>query len=190
MLKLQSRRLWTIGPMEQETISADWLTLRPFTLEDIPWVCEVSRDTAVQHFVTVPSPYDLEHAAFFVEQLAIAGWDNGQRAEFLSTETAAGTRLGRVGLGLHGTGAAEIGYWLDPAARQRGVATQAVCTLCGWAFASLGLEIIEWRTEVGNIASRKVAEKAGFLIEATLRKRQVHQGRRVDVWVGSLLKGE
>ena len=33
-------------------------------------------------------------------------------------------------------------------------------------------------------------EKAGFLIEATLRKRQVHRGMRVDIWVGSLLKGE
>jgi RimJ/RimL family protein N-acetyltransferase len=176
--------------MDQETIPADWLTLRPFTPEDIPWVCEVSQDWAVQHFVTVPSPYELEHAAFFVEQLAIAGWHNGQRAEFLATETATGRRLGRVGLGLHGTGAAEIGYWLDPAARQRGVATHAVRALCGWAFAKLDLEIIEWRTEVGNTASRRVAEKAGFLIEATLRKRQVHRGIRVDVWVGSRLKGE
>jgi RimJ/RimL family protein N-acetyltransferase len=175
--------------MDQETISADWLTLRPFTRADIPWVCEVSRDAAVQHFVAVPSPYELAHAAFFVEQLAIAGWENGQRAEFLATETATGRRLGRVGLGLR-TGSAEIGYWLDPAARQRGVATHAVRALCGWAFAKLDLEIIEWRTEVGNIASRRVAEKAGFLIEATLRKRQVHRGMRVDVWVGSLLKGE
>ena len=75
-------------------------------------------------------------------------------------------------------------------ARQRGVATHAVRALCGWAFAELDLEIIEWRTEVGNIASRRVAEKAGFLIEATLRKRQVHRGMRVDVWVGSLLKCE
>lgn len=46
------------------------------------------------------------------------------------------------------------------------------------------------RTEVGNVASRRVAEKAGFRIEATLRKRQIHRGTRVDVWVGSLLKGE
>jgi RimJ/RimL family protein N-acetyltransferase len=176
--------------MDQETISADWLTLRPFTRQDIPWVWEVSQDAAVRHFVSVPSPYELEHAAFFVEQRAIVGWDRGHRAEFLATETATGKRLGRVGLGLHGLGEAEIGYWVDPAARRSGVATKAVRTLCEWAFATLDLEIIEWRTEVGNIASRRVAEKAGFLIEATLRKRQVHRGMRVDVWVGSLLKGE
>ena len=174
----------------QPTIPAGWLTLRPFEAEDISWVYEVSRDSAVQHFVQVPTPYRLEHAAYFVEQLAIAGWASGQRAEFLAAETATGRRLGRVGVGLRGVGAAEIGYWVDPAARQRGVATHAVRTLCTWAFTSLDLEIIEWRAEVGNLASRRVAEKAGFLVEATLRKRQIHRGVRVDVWVGSLLKAD
>ncbi len=120
--------------MDQEAISADWLTLRPFTREDIPWVWEVSRDAAVQHFVSVPSPYELEHAAFFVERQAIAGWESGQRAEFLATETTTGRRLGRVGLGLRGFGEAEIGYWVDPVARRAGVATKAVRAVCEWAF--------------------------------------------------------
>ena len=62
--------------------------------------------------------------------------------------------------------------------------------VCRWAFTSLGVELIEWRCEVGNAASRRVAEKAGFLIEATLRKRLIHRGRRVDAWVGSLLPSE
>jgi RimJ/RimL family protein N-acetyltransferase len=179
-------------PMEQPTIPAGWLTLRPFTTDDIPWACEVSRDAAVQHFVQVPSPYELEHAAFFVENAAIAGWDTGQRAEFLAAEAATGARLGRVGLGLRqrGAGVAEIGYWVDPRARRRGVATWAVQALCRWAYAALDLELIDWRTEVGNIGSRTVAENAGFLIEATLRQRQVHRGARVYVWAGSLLKAE
>jgi RimJ/RimL family protein N-acetyltransferase len=147
--------------MEQPTIPAGWLTLRPFAAQDISWVCEVSRDSAVQHFVQVPTPYGLEHAAFFVEQVAIAGWDSGQRAEFLVAEATSGRRLGRVGLGLGGAGAAEIGYWVDPAARQHGVATHAVRTLCSWAFATLDLEIIEWRTEVANVPSRRVRRRPG-----------------------------
>jgi RimJ/RimL family protein N-acetyltransferase len=57
-------------------------------------------------------------------------------------------------------------------------------------FHSAGIELIEWRCEAGNIASRRVAEKAGFLIEATLRKRRVRHGVRVDEWVGSLLRDE
>jgi RimJ/RimL family protein N-acetyltransferase len=176
--------------MDRPVVRAGWLTLRPFTPADIPWVYQVSLDPALQHFVTVPTPYRLEHATYFVEQVAIAGWEGRQRAEFLATETATGSRLGRVGLRLDATGGAEIGYWVDPAARRRGVATEAVRAVCRWAFAVLDLEIIEWRTEVGNVASRAVAEKAGFVIEATLRKRQIHRGMRVDVWVGSLLRDE
>src|SRR5579863_975308 len=176
--------------MERQMISAGWLTLRPFTAADIPWVYEVSLDPALQRFVQVPSPYRMEHAAFFVERLAIAGWDSGQRAEFVAQDAATKTRLGRVGLGLVQPGAAEIGYWVDPRARNRGVATSAVRAVCGWAVATLGLELIEWRCEAGNTGSRRVAEKAGFLIEATLRKRLVHRGTRVDAWVGSLLGSE
>jgi RimJ/RimL family protein N-acetyltransferase len=176
--------------MERQTIPAGWLTLRPFTTADIPWVYDVSLDPAVQHFVGVPTPYRMEHATFFVQQMAIAGWDSGQRAEFLAHDTATGTRLGRVGLGLRANRDAEIGYWIDPRARRRGVATEAVRAICHWAFTALDLELIEWRCEVGNSASRGVAEKAGFLIEATLRRRLTHRGTRVDAWVGSLLKDE
>jgi RimJ/RimL family protein N-acetyltransferase len=178
--------------MQRQTIPVGWLTLRPFTAADIPWVFEVSQDPALQHFVQVPSPYRIEHAAFFVTQLAIASWDSGQRAEFIAQDTATGARLGRVGLDLRAreTGTAEIGYWADPRARNRGVATTAVRAACRWAVTSLGVDLIEWRCEVGNTASRRVAEKAGFLIEATLRKRLIHRGTRVDAWVGSLLNNE
>jgi RimJ/RimL family protein N-acetyltransferase len=180
--------------MEPQTIPAGWLTLRPFTIADISWVHEVSLDPVLQHFVLtqVPSPYRRQDAAFFVEQIAIASWDSGQRAEFIAEDSATRARLGRVGLDLTApaTGTAEIGYWVDARARNRGVATSAVQAVCRWAFTTLDLELIEWRCEVGNVASRRVAEKAGFLIEATLRKRLIHRGGRVDAWVGSFLKDE
>jgi RimJ/RimL family protein N-acetyltransferase len=174
--------------VDQETITFGELTLRPFTEEDIAWVYAVSLDPAVQTYVQIPLPYRMEHAAYFVRQMAIGAWALRERAEFVVER--AGLRLGRVGLGLDGNGAAQIGYWMDPAARSRGVATEAVRALCRWAFATLGLDLIEWRAEVGNVASRRVAEKAGFRVEATLRRRLVHRGVRVDAWIGSLLSSE
>jgi RimJ/RimL family protein N-acetyltransferase len=176
--------------MDRVVIEEGWLRLRPFTPADIRWVYEVSLDPALQQFVQLPSPYRIEDAAFFVEEVAIAGWDEGQRQEFVVEEASTETPLGRVGLGVRTSGSAEIGYWVDPRARGRGVATDAVRAVCRWAFTTPDLELIEWRCEVGNIASRRVAEKAGFLIEATLRKRVVHRGSRVDAWFGSLLKAE
>ncbi|MEV4018395.1 GNAT family N-acetyltransferase [Nonomuraea angiospora] len=172
------------------SVDAGWLTLRSFTVEDVPWVYEVSQDPAVRRFVGVPSPYLMEHARFFVERLAIAGTAGGRRAEFVVVDTGTGQRLGRVGLGIGAGGSAEIGYWVAAAARGRGVASHAVRALCRWGFVTMGLELIEWRAEVGNVASRRVARKAGFVMEGTLRKRLVHRGERVDAWVGSLLREE
>ena len=182
--------------MQQETITAGNIRLRPFAVADIPWVYEVSLDPRVQKFVQLPMPYRRADAEYFVREMAIAAWAGRQRAEFVvesAEEVDAdgeARRLGRVGLGLDGGGAAQIGYWMDPAARGRGVATAAVRALCAWGFASLGLGLIEWRAEVGNAASRRVAEKAGFRVEAVLRRRLVHRGGRVDAWIGSMLPGE
>ncbi|WP_433301907.1 GNAT family N-acetyltransferase [Actinoplanes sp. CA-030573] len=176
--------------MERETITAGDLVLRPFVVNDIPWVHDVSLDPAVQRFLQIPLPYRRSDAEFFVREMAIAAWDRRQRAEFVVTSAGDGTRLGRVGLGLDGSGAAQIGYWMDPAARGRGVATVSVRALCRWAFDRLALGLVEWRAEVGNVASRRVAEKAGFRLEATLRQRLVHRGVRVDAWVGSMLPSE
>jgi RimJ/RimL family protein N-acetyltransferase len=174
--------------MERQTISAGWLTLRPFTLADVPWVYEVSLDPVLQRFMQVPSPYRLEDAAAHVEQSYIAGWDDGRQAEFVAE--AAGTALGRVGLRLNEPGAAEVGYWVDPRARKRGVATTALRAVCRWAVTTSDVDLIEWRCEAGNVASLRVAEKAGFRLEATLRKRRIRDGVRVDEWVGSLLRDE
>lgn len=164
--------------------------MRPFRADDIPWVYEVSLDPAVQKYVQIPLPYRIADAEFFVREMAIAAWERRGRAEFVVVRSADGVPLGRVGLGLDGVGAAQIGYWMDPAARSRGVATRAVRELCRWGFGTLGLGLIEWRAEVGNTASRRVAEKAGFTVEAVLRRRLVHRGVRVDAWIGSMLPGE
>jgi RimJ/RimL family protein N-acetyltransferase len=175
--------------MTQATIEAGEITLRPFTTADIPWVYAVSLDPAVQKYVQIPLPYRVEDAEFFVCEMAIAAWERRERAEFV-VASMEGERLGRVGLGLDGSGAAQVGYWMDPAARRRGVATRAVRELCRWGFDELGLGLIEWRAEVGNTASRRVAEKAGFTVEAVLRRRLVHRGVRVDAWIGSMLPEE
>ena len=178
--------------MERETISAGGIRLRPFVESDIAWVDAVSRDPLVQKYVQIPVPYRRSDAEFFVREMCVAGWDSGHRAEFVveSAGEGAGRRLGRMGLGLDGAGAGQIGYWMDPAARGSGVATAAARALCRWAFGTLGLGLVEWRAEVGNVASRRVAEKAGFTVEAVLRQRLVHRGVRVDAWVGSMLPSE
>jgi len=54
------------------------------------------------------------------------------------------------------------------------------------AFFVRQMTLAAWDTR--SRAEFLVAEKAGFLIEGTLRRRLIHREERVDAWVGSLLR--
>jgi RimJ/RimL family protein N-acetyltransferase len=75
-------------------------------------------------------------------------------------------------------------------ARGRGSATRALRLLAAWAFAELGAGRVQLLTEPENIASQRVAEKAGFTRDATLRSYLVLNGERRDAIMFSLLPGE
>jgi len=57
-----------------------------------------------------------------------------------------------------------------PAARGRGVAARAVDAACRWGFGALPIDRIELCHAVENVASGRVAEKAGFTYEGHLRR--------------------
>jgi RimJ/RimL family protein N-acetyltransferase len=64
---------------------------------------------------------------------------------------------------------AKIGYRVAPWHRRRGAGTEAVLAVAGWSFAELGLARIQLEHSVGNAGSCRVAVKAGFVLEGTLR---------------------
>jgi RimJ/RimL family protein N-acetyltransferase len=86
-------------------------------------------------------------------------------------------------------GVIEVGYWLFAAARGRGLATQAVRAVAREVFAS-GLWRLEAHVRIGNDASDRVLERAGFTREGTKRRYLRHGGERVDASVYSLLADE
>jgi len=56
----------------------------------------------------------------------------------------------------------KIGYTIDPSAQGRGYATEAVRALVAYAFDALRAEIVRIYANEDNVASIRVAEKAGF----------------------------
>jgi RimJ/RimL family protein N-acetyltransferase len=78
----------------------------------------------------------------------------------------------------------EVGYWLLKDARGRGVATRAVRAVVEHAFAN-GIVRVEAHVRVGNTASERVLERAGFQREGVKRKLLRHGGRRVDATIFS-----
>jgi RimJ/RimL family protein N-acetyltransferase len=86
-------------------------------------------------------------------------------------------------------GIIEIGYFVLPAARGRGVATTIARLLAEQAF-SLGVQRVAAYVNVGNTASERVVERAGFTREGIVRSMPKPDGRRVDKTLFSLLPGE
>jgi len=85
---------------------------------------------------------------------------------------------------------AEIGFWLAPGARGRGIAPRAVTLACEWAFEHYDLDRIEMTTLPDNAATLRLAEKVGFQREGLLRERNFERGARVDIVMLSLLRRE
>ena len=89
-----------------------------------------------------------------------------------------------------GLGGAEVGFGLAPWARGRGLMTRALRLALAWGFEVAGLEVVYWRAQVGNWASRRVAGRCGFRMEGTVRGLLEQRGERRDGWIGSLRRGE
>jgi RimJ/RimL family protein N-acetyltransferase len=63
----------------------------------------------------------------------------------------------------------EIGYWRRAGQGGRGIVTEAVRTLTRLCFDRLGATRVEIHMDDANVASWRVAERAGFTLEALLR---------------------
>lgn len=81
----------------------------------------------------------------------------------------------------------EIGFWVVPGQRRRGVGARAVALALDWLFGELGLLRVEMTTTPENGVVPALAKRLGFTHEGVLRARNVERGQRVDiVWFGLL----
>ena len=107
--------------------------------------------------------------------------DRGLLAPYVIEDTDADRILGGANLRLYDPmrDTVELGYWLFVEARGRGVATRAVRALVEDSHAR-GVVRVEAHVRLGNVASERVLERAGFEREGIKRKLLRHGGIRVD----------
>lgn len=153
--------------------------LRPFTTEDAPSLARFANDLTVWRNLrdTFPHPYLLEHAVAFLEHVQTR--TPGSHLAIVVDGQAAGS----IGLKLGGDVervSAELGYWLGAPFRGRGVVTEAIRAFTGEAFERFSLTRIFALPFAHNGASCRALEKAGFTLEATLRRSAIKEGRVLD----------
>lgn len=152
------------------TIAAELVRLRPFQLTDVADTAAACADPLTQRFISgLPSPYTEADARWWITEGAPAVWAGGGAA-YAIVDPATDRLLGGIGLSnpVPVRRQAEIGYWVAPWARGRGVATAATRALAEAAFAH-GAARLELLTHVENGPSQRVALAAGFRHEGVRR---------------------
>lgn len=178
-------------PFPSPRLAGDGFVLRPFAAGDYD-----AANAAREHEDTAPWVNALPQP----DGEAMSQWDEELRQSgkllHLAIEADDGSAyLGEIVLFLRTPEAAEVGvgeiaYVVAPAARGRGIATSVVRLLSEWAFTELALERLQLSIHPTNVASRRVAEKADYQYEGTLRSTKVIRGSRVDSMIFSLLPGD
>jgi len=167
--------------------------LRPWGEDgDVEAITAACNDPAIAEFLDlIPSPYTEEDAREYLARTK-QGWTEGTSSNFAIVGD--GSPVGS--LGVHWIdpeqGVAEVGYWVAPEARGRGVCTTAVKLATRWIFEHDDMERVQLRADEDNPASNRVAEKAGFKREGVLRSIRYNPrlGRRVDFAMWSVIRGE
>jgi RimJ/RimL family protein N-acetyltransferase len=85
---------------------------------------------------------------------------------------------------------AHVGISLRPGFRGRGLGTDVVRVLCGYAFAILGLARLQVETLADNAEMIAVATRAGFVREGTLRRSAWVNGRFADEVILGMLAAD
>ena len=169
------------------TIATPRLQVRPLVAEDTAAVAEVLDDKQTLRWLPVPEeePDGVDAAAWCTDIAA------RRRASGTGDHYGMIRREDEALVGCLWTKhtdwvakITEVAYAVAPHARGFGLAAEAVDGLAIALLLEHGLQRVELRVAPGNVASRRVAEKAGFTYEGLLRNAgHVHSGRvDLEVW--------
>jgi RimJ/RimL family protein N-acetyltransferase len=147
-------------------------------------------DPDVLRFTRVPEPPPPGFARQWLARYEPGG-DDGTRAGFAAVDED-GAFLGLAlapDIDVAGR-QLELGYIVAPGARGRGVATAMLRELTRWAFAEAGALRAYLLIDTANVASQRVAERCGYVLEGVMRSVHLKQDLRSDQMLWSRLASD
>ncbi|SKB08236.1 GNAT family N-acetyltransferase [Aeromicrobium choanae] len=151
----------------ESTLATERLRLRPLVESDVPRITEACAHPSTRLYLShMPDPYTVEDTRRFL----YAAWWNAaidKRQTWAITEPGDGRLLGTISvMDLDGPAEhnGELGYWMHPDARGRGLMTEAARAVVEHAFdpEELDLDRLSIVAGEGNTASLRIAESLGF----------------------------
>ncbi|MEO7374713.1 MAG: GNAT family N-acetyltransferase [Terrimesophilobacter sp.] len=171
------------------TLGAPGLRLGGFRSSDEAAIVEYCQDPVFERFLTIPWPYRLGDAEYFVREYVPQGWADGSELTWALRDPK-DAFLGVIGLRLPSS---DLGFWLGAPHRGHGYMPVAVRLVTDWVFSTDfgGLAEIGWACVEGNSASMAVARKCGLTYTgvgpATTAARD---GSHPQSWHGVLRRGD
>lgn len=168
---------------------AGGMQLRPWEMSDASALVRSCLDPDIQHW-NRPDQLTVESA-----RKKIARWRSRWQSEHAAIWAIApdgGEAIGLIGLAdldLSG-GQGEFLYWLLPAGRGGGVMVSATIQVSRWALDDLGLHRLRITHSVENTASCRIATKAGFSLEGTMRQALLHADGWHDEHLHARVQGD
>jgi RimJ/RimL family protein N-acetyltransferase len=176
--------------LPEDGITDGAVRLRLPTVEDIDGLMPAFTDPELREAGNLPDFSRAEMEATLPHLPALVA--SGRLMPMTALDAATGDVVG--GGTLHHLDAdraiVEIGYWVLRHAQRRGIATRIARLIAEHAF-GLGVMRVAAYVNVGNVASERVLERAGYTREGVVRSMPKPGGvRRVDKTLFSLLPGE
>ncbi len=164
------------------------VTLRAHTEDDVEPTYEMCSDPVFARWTSVPKPYTRDDAKRFIRDVIPAGWSDASfRGWAIDAMDVDGAPRFAGNVDVLGAPVSHVGFGLHPWARGRGVTTRAVRLAARWAFEAGDVEVLHWLSQVGNVASRRVAWACGFTLGGTMPRLLVGRDVVLDAWTGWLL---
>lgn len=167
-------------PTQVPTLRHGLITLRPVRESDIESIYRACQDPLIPRFTTVPSPYTMTHAQFFVQEQEPARFASKSELLFVIThgyeneEKFSGLiSFHSVSLSNH---AAELGYWIEVSARRRGIGSRAARMITEYGFQTMGFKRIEALVDIDNEASKALLRSTGYELEGIMRQKVTRDG--------------
>jgi [ribosomal protein S5]-alanine N-acetyltransferase len=176
-------------PLLTEPLTDDTVVVRDYAERDIPEILIAHQDDPRLHVLTgddrPPSGAELGRAA----ERESADRAIGERATLTIVEP--GSDMCRGQIRVHPVdwdqSRAEVGIWLAPQMRGRGLGSRALRLAGEWLLGPCGLARVELFAEPDNEPMFHAANAAGFVREGILREYLRKRGKGVDVVIMSLI---
>lgn len=160
------------------------LVLRPLTLADAPAVQRLFPHwEIVRHLnARVPWPYPPDGALVHLRDVLLPAMARGEAWHWsLRLKTAPDELIGCISLRA-GEENENRGFWLGLAWQGQGLMTEASDRVTDYWFEALGFPVLRMSKAVENAASRRISEKSGMRVVATMERDYASGRLASELW--------